>query len=144
MNPVFVDTGPWVALVNGDNPRHDEAVGRFGALSEARRPLVTSDYVLDESVTQLREECGLVVALRFLVATDEAQAARRLRLLWVDQRIHEEAWRLLQAQRVLPLTFTDATTAVLARQARVQAVLTFDPSFTAMGFPAPAAEPTPA
>jgi len=74
------------------------------------------------------------VALRFLVQLDQAEAAGRLTLAWADARVHEDAWRTLQAHRDLPLSFADAATAAMARAHRVDAVLTTDANFARLGF----------
>jgi predicted nucleic acid-binding protein len=134
LNPVLVDTGGWVALVASRSPQHKETLAAFTQLARDRTPLLTTNYVLDETTTRLRYDHGLVVALRFLVQVEEAQALRRLRLAWVDQRVHEEAWRVLQGTRSLALSFTDATTVVLARGNRVQRIMTGDRNFQALGF----------
>jgi predicted nucleic acid-binding protein len=140
LNPVLINGDAWIGLVARRSPRHDDTVALFTELAADRVPVVTTNYVLAETTSRLRYDHGLVVALRYLVQIEEAQAVRRLRVAWVDQRAHEDAWRVLQANRSLPLSFTDATTAVLARANRVQRILTFDQSFKTMGFellPAP-------
>ena len=131
---VFVDTDAWVALVLADHPRHAEVADEMNRLSAERAGLLTANYVLDETATELRRRGGLVIALRFLVQLDEAQAAGRLRLLWVDQRVHEEAWHLLQANRDLPSPSPTPRVQSSPRANRVAAVFSLDPRFAALGF----------
>jgi len=123
---------------------HHDMVALFTRLATERAPLLTTNYILDETTSRLRYDHGLVVALRFLVQVEEAQAVRRLRVAWIDQRAHEDAWRVLRTNRTLPLSFTDATTVVVARANRVDRIVTLDRSFSSIGFqrlPVPVGEP---
>lgn len=47
----FVDTGAWYASVVPSDPRHRAVLEWLG---QNTRPLVTSDYVIDETLTLLR------------------------------------------------------------------------------------------
>lgn len=48
---IFVDTGAWFALVVPTDPDHEAAVAWFDG---NRDPVLTSDYVVDETLTLLR------------------------------------------------------------------------------------------
>ena len=48
---IFVDTGAWFALAVQNDPDHEAAVAW---LRQNRTPLVTTDYILAETVTLLR------------------------------------------------------------------------------------------
>ena len=48
---IFVDTGAWFAVAVRDDPDHDSAMQW---LRVNRDPLVTTDYILAETVTLLR------------------------------------------------------------------------------------------
>jgi predicted nucleic acid-binding protein len=134
MPGALVDASGWLALLMADHDRHPEVRQVLADLTRAGTALATTNYILDEAATDLRRHCGLVVSLRFLVSLEQAQAVHRLRLLWVDQRAHEEAWRLLQQYRELPLSFTDATTAAVARANRIEQIVGTDPNFAEIGF----------
>lgn len=65
---------------------------------------------------------------------ERAVAEGLLRLRWVDPRIEREAWELLERYRDVPLSLTDATSAAVARRAKVREVFGFDSDFRALGF----------
>ena len=48
---IFVDTGAWFALAVQNDPDHEAAVAW---LRQNRTPLITTDYILAETVTLLR------------------------------------------------------------------------------------------
>lgn|GEM_PF-7115574 len=65
---------------------------------------------------------------------ERAVAVGLLRLRWMDPRFEREAWELLERYRNVPLSLTDATSAVVARRAKVREVFGFDSDFRALGF----------
>ena len=48
---IFVDTGAWFATVVPTDPNHQRATSFLAA---NREPLITTDYVVDETLTLLR------------------------------------------------------------------------------------------
>jgi predicted nucleic acid-binding protein len=131
---VFVDTGAWIALLEGDDMLHEGARAYYEAHVASRDRLLTTNYVVDESATRLRYDAGLEAAMLFRRTLDEAMALGRLRTAWIDQRLEREAWNLLERYADVELSLTDATSAVVARRARVSEVFGFDGDFRALGF----------
>jgi uncharacterized protein len=48
---IFVDTGAWFAAIVPTDPNHQRAAS---FLATNREPLITTDYVVDETLTLLR------------------------------------------------------------------------------------------
>jgi len=48
---VFVDTGPWYAVIVPADPRH---VQTLAWIRQNNGPLLTTDYIIDEVLTLLR------------------------------------------------------------------------------------------
>ncbi len=62
MRALFVDTAGWMACADAVDPAHGTArAARDGAL-EAGRSLVTTDYVVDETLTLIRLRLGIAAA----------------------------------------------------------------------------------
>ena len=134
MTVVFVDTGAWIALLSGNDRHHERAFTYYeGLVSDGIRLLTTSD-VVDETATRLRYDVGLTAAVAFRDMLEAAVTARRVRLAWVDAGVHREAWALLERHADVELSLTDATSAVVARRAKVSEVFGFDGDFRALGF----------
>jgi predicted nucleic acid-binding protein len=95
--------------------------------------LVTTSNVIDETATRLRYDLGLEHALAFRDMLREAERSRRLTLVWVDRRISELAWDILEQFADVPLSFTDATTVAVARSRRIREIFGFDSDFQAAG-----------
>lgn len=134
MTRLFVDTGGWIALLKRDDEMHARAAVYYEAELVGGRRLLTTNYVIDETVTRLRYDAGLEAAVAFRRAVERATAARRLQVVWIDARIERAGWDLLEQYAGLALSLTDATSAVVARRAGVGEVFGFDRHFRALGF----------
>ncbi|SRR6266849_5974158 len=55
------------------------------------RALYTSNYILDETLTLLKDRCGSEVATSF---RGDLEASPTVRVLWVEEDIEAQAWRI--------------------------------------------------
>lgn len=134
MKPVFVDSGAWIALLNGREGLHATAVTTYSGLVGDGARLVTSSDVIDETATRLRYDAGLPAALDFRDAVTKAEKTRQLRVLPVDAAVQQKAFALWEKFPRVTLSLTDATSAVLARSLNIDTVFGFDRGFRALGF----------
>jgi predicted nucleic acid-binding protein len=134
VNLVFVDSGAWIALLNGSDGLHRRALAAYQALVDENARLVTSSDVLDEAATRLRYDAGLPAALAFRDAVAAAEKSRLLRVLPVDAGVQQKAFALWEKHPKVVLSLTDATSAVLARSLLIKTVFGFDSDFRSLGF----------
>lgn len=134
MRIVYVDTGAWIALLDGADRLHPRALATYEALLDEGARLVTSSDVIDESATRLRYDAGLEAALAFRDAVAQAEKSRLLRVLPVDAAVQQKAYSLWERHSQLVLSLTDATSAILARSLSIKTVFGFDADFRALGF----------
>jgi predicted nucleic acid-binding protein len=114
---IFVDTGAWYASLVPTDPDHTIAVQW---LASNRSPLITTDYVVDETLTLLRargeKKRALVLGARFFnhaVAEIHKITAADLVLAWkIFEQFEDKNW-----------SFTDCTSKVVMERLNIRVAL---------------------
>jgi len=135
----FVDSGAWIALAIPQDSDHERATRLFESLEPGTR-LLTSNYVLSETYTWIRYHDVHSTAVALHRRVEQARRELLLRVAWVDEEVHQEAWRIFERYRDQRFSLCDCTSFVLARRAGVDFVFGFDSDFFVMNFdvrPAP-------
>ncbi len=135
---VLVDTSAFFALQNTGNFREHAATRREAERLEAEGAvLVTTDYVLDETYALLRTALGHGPAVRF------GREVRRggIDVAQVGPEIQRDAWTLFERYADKTFSFTDCTSFVVMRRAKIRLALTLDRHFRQFGFEAVPAFP---
>jgi len=131
---VFVDTWAWLVLANDQDP-HFQKVSRIrtGAAGQGGT-WVTTDYVLDETMTRLFTMTAFAKARRFTEGIFEASGQGLLDIEHVTPERFSDAWLLRLRYRDKPrISFTDLTSFVVMRELGLQRVLTGDAHFEQVG-----------
>jgi predicted nucleic acid-binding protein len=128
---VFVDTAGWMACADGADPTHAPARDARDEALAAGRLLVTTDYVVDETLTLLRMRLGLSAAEAWW---SQVETSSRVRWQWIDAARAEKARALFFRHRDKEYSFTDCTSFVVMRELRLKEALTTDRHFRQAGF----------
>jgi predicted nucleic acid-binding protein len=128
---LFVDTAGWMACADASDPAHSRARAQRDAAMEAGSVLVTTDYVMDETLTLIRVRLGLDAAEAWWQQVD---GSSRLRWEWIDQSRADKARAVFFRHRDKSYSFTDCTSLVVMRELKLRHVLTTDDHFRQMGF----------
>lgn len=128
---VFVDTSAFLAIENHRDARHEEALALRERIVEAGRSLVTSDYVLDESYTIIRQRAGHRIAVEF---GEEVRASRLVRVEYLKLETLEGAWAIFKRFADKDFSFTDCTSFALMQRLGLHEALAFDGHFSQAGF----------
>ena len=131
MNGVFVDTGGWMACADRSDPAHAACTAARDATLEAGRILITTDFVVDETLTLIRFRLGLAAANAWWQQID---GSGRLRWERVENDRFERARQLFFQYRDKDLSFTDCTSLAVMRELRLTTVITTDGHFRQVGF----------
>jgi predicted nucleic acid-binding protein len=141
MKALFVDTAGWVACADGADPAHLRASAARDAALEAGQTLVTTDFIVDETLTLIRFRLGLEAAAGWWTQVD---GSPRLRWESIGSDRFEKARHLFFQYRDKEFSFTDCTSFVTMRELKLAQVLTTDRHFHQMGFqtlPGPRSRP---
>ncbi|MBI3658952.1 type II toxin-antitoxin system VapC family toxin [Candidatus Acetothermia bacterium] len=128
---ILVDTSAFHALQNtGDVAEHETARAVAERLQADRTLLVTTDYILDETYTLLRSVLGHKPAVAF---GKEIQRGG-IEIVQLDPPIQEEAWDIFERYSDKNFSYTDCTSFVVMRRAKIETAFTFDRHFQQYGF----------
>ena len=127
LNRIFVDTSAWYAMIDKNDRDHAAAVTKIQILD---RPLVTSNYILDEILTLLKSKLGSSVAVPFGQKLWDQEMSAMLRITEEDE---ERAWRIFRQYDDKAFSFTDCTSFALMERLDINAVFAFDDHFLQYG-----------
>jgi hypothetical protein len=128
MERAFVDTSAWVAYVDAKDERH-RAVKR--SITKWKDRLVTTNFVLDETVTLCRYDCGHDVAVRVAERLTDGRSVELVRVTAEDEA---RALDLLRKRADKEYSFTDCTSFVVMRRLGMTRAITTDSDFQQEGF----------
>jgi hypothetical protein len=131
MKTLFVDTSGWMACADAADEAHaTSAAARDAALAAGSR-LVTTDFVVDETLTLLRLRLGLAAAELWWRQITES---RRMRWERVDAARFDKAREWFFRHRDKHYSFTDCTSFVVMRELGIKDALATDRHFRQAGF----------
>ena len=122
---IFVDTSAWFAAYVPSDPQH--AIVRQAI--EAASRLVTTDYVVDETLTLLRVRGHSQRALSLGTLFWEGRAAR---LEYLQPADLQQAWIIFSQFRDKAWSFTDCTSLAVMRRLGVTSAISLDAHFQQM------------
>lgn len=125
---MFLDTSGLLCYHHADEPRNAEAQDLF----EVAGPKLTHGYVLAEFVA-LAAARGLPrrQTIAFVIALLEHP---EVEVVWIDEALHREGMRLLEARPDKRYSLCDAFSFVLMRRRGLNEALTTDHHFEQEGF----------
>ena len=130
---IFVDSGAWIALSSQRDQNHTDAVTIYADLKRQRARFLTTDYVLDETITRLRYDVSHSVAVQFLDFIERAEKIDGLTVTEIDKTLFQEAKRLFRQYDSAKLSFTDCTSFAVCQKHNISETYAFDDHFAMMG-----------
>ncbi len=128
MKPVFIDTGGWFAALARRDKDH---VAASDFLRRWRGGLVTTDYILDETLTLIQSRIDHATAVDFLDAVEHSST---LDLVFVAQEDYYKALDLFRRRADKRWSFTDCTSFTVMARLGLSHALAFDNHFQQAGF----------
>jgi predicted nucleic acid-binding protein len=128
---LFIDTSWYKAIIDPKDDFHKIAIDQFEEFRTQKVFFITTNFVIDESLTLIRTRCGLATALKFsdmLVGISKAQ-----KIVRVTELDEKEAWNWF-SRDWSKLSFTDCTSFAVMNRLDVIDVATFDQHFAKAGF----------
>lgn len=128
MKRIFVDTGAWYAVVDKKDPDHKQAET---FLKTNETPLLTTNFIFDETVTLLRSRLGFDVAKNF---GQNLKNSSLVGIVAVKDEDEERAWQIFLKYKDQDFSFTDCTSFAVMERLKLDTAFSFDSHFEAMKF----------
>ncbi|MBI4378631.1 MAG: PIN domain-containing protein [Nitrospinae bacterium] len=127
MRRLFVDTGAWYAIVDKKDPDHNKA--KY-FLKINKIPLITTNFVFDETITLLRCRLGWNVAKDF---GHSLKSSKFVSLISIKDEDEERAWEIFLKYKDKDFSYTDCTSFAVMERLKMDTAFTFDSHFQSMG-----------
>ena len=127
----FTDSSGWIALFDPDDKHYVLVHNRMREISEHGHRLVTTDYILDETITHLVATINHNKAESFAVWV---LAQKRIQIVHVDEELWDEALALFRRYDDKEFSFTDCTSFAVMQRLKINDAFSFDHHFKQMSF----------
>lgn len=131
MTPVFLDTSYIIALEASDDQYHNVAMGHWNDLITSLPPLITTSYILNETVTFFNSRKIHSKAVE--IGNDILQSPS-IRFIHIDEHLFNEGWLYFKKHDDKSYSLTDCISFVVMSRFGIRTALTFDEHFTQAGF----------
>jgi len=128
---IFIDTGAWVSLADGDDAHHKDAASLFPSLLQKSKELITSNLVVAESYILILKGLGHNGAIDFL---DKINGSPRVTRVYSTSDIDKEAEEILKKYMDQDFSYTDAVSFAIIKKQKIKKAFSFDKHFQTMGF----------
>ena len=130
VEPVFVDTWGWLTLADAREPAHAAVVALRQRHAAEGVPWLTTDYVLDETITRVFNRVHFDSARRFTEGIFAAHKAGALALEFITPERFAAAYRLrLKFEDKPNISFTDLTSFAVMKELKLRQAITGDAHF---------------
>lgn len=125
---IFVDTSAFYALVDKDDENHKVASEIIRKLVDEAAELYTSNFVLSETYTLLRNNVGHSKTVEFI-----KKARPSLKAIHITEDIEERAIQIFIKYSDKDFSFTDCTSFIIIEDLKLEKAFTFDKHFQQYG-----------
>ena len=126
---VFVDTSAILALLIENDPNHASAVQAFYTFHDQDDDLVTTNYVVVETVSLIQRRFGMPIVRTFV-----DKLLPLLEVEWLDQSLHHSAVQSFLVANRRSLSLVDCASFVVMRRLGITVAFVFDEHFEEQGF----------
>lgn len=131
VSEVFIDSSGFLALWDASDRFHPSAVQLQSELARKRRRFVTTEYVLNETVTLLLVRHSHSAAADFI---DTVERTGLLQVEWIGPDRFFLAASLFKRHNDKMWSFTDCTSFVVMRELKIRDAFTTDHHFEQAGY----------
>jgi hypothetical protein len=128
---VFVDSFAWIAAINKSDNYHEISLMAIENLLEKGTKLITSNYVIVETINSLSKAEFKRAAVEFV---DKIEKSPSVEIIKITDEIYNCAWSLYQQRMDKDWGITDCTSFEVMRMLNIKRALTNDKHFGQAGY----------
>lgn len=125
---IFVDSSAFFAWMDSSSP---EGSAIETILLTQKYSLATTNLIFAETLSLITKRIGKRMAVQ---VGQSILASDLIRLVYLDQKTQQEAWKMFLKYKDKDFDFIDATSFTFCHQNKIKEVLTLDHHFSQMGF----------
>ena len=131
MSEVFVDTAALVAQINKRDSLHIQAISTNQELFLKGRKLITTMYVIDETVTEIT---GRIPHPNIVGFIEDIFSSEIFDVIHVTKKHETVAWNFYKERKDKLWSFTDCISFVIMKERGISEAFTSDHHFVQAGF----------
>jgi len=128
---IFIDSSAFYALCDQTDSNHRSAIDFRSRLFSSREEMVSSNYVLNQTLERVSRRLGRNAARAF---GEFSRKTGTIRFVRVDSTVEEDAWKIYNRFSGKSFSFADCTSFVIMNSLGIRRVFTFDRHFAEFGF----------
>ncbi len=129
MKEIFIDTSALLSILNQDDQDYEASLRIWSSLADESARLVTSNYVLVETLASIQNRLGMMTVQDFVERFQPL-----LQVIWIDDALHEAAMLLFLTANQRRLSLVDCASFAICRHRQIEQVFAFDQYFVEYGF----------
>jgi predicted nucleic acid-binding protein len=126
---IYVDTSAFLALVNEDDPNHDQAMQTWDQLIQDEQELICNNYILVETISLVQRRVGLKA-----VSILHNDILPFVAVEWLDEKLHNTIVKSVLKTNRRQLGLVDTSSFDTMYRHGVKTAFTFDSHFSEQGF----------
>ena len=123
---LFVDTGAFIALTDGDDENHKAAAAFYRNAKEKGTRFVTTNFVVCETMNYLRARISHHIAVLF---RENLKKSGFIEIVTVTPSIEDAAFTIFKRHTDKDFSFTDCTSFSIMRSLKLKSAFAFDKHF---------------
>jgi len=129
---IFIDTGAFLALEDESDQYHEAALQfREQVLRKKRYEMITTSYILDETLTLIRFRINIKASVDF---SKEIRKSKVVKIVHVSREMEGKARDIFERYDDKDFSFTDCVSFVVMWERGIKEAFAFDQHFNQMGY----------
>lgn len=126
---IYVDTSAIFAGLDKDDVHNQKALNTWNNILSKDNILITTNYVLLESITLIQRRLGIKAVRVF-----QEDILPLINIEWIDAEMHRSGVSAFLAASIRNLSLVDCVSFEIMRTLGIKTIFAFDPHFSEQGF----------